>query len=203
MAAVSAASDDLLELPVEELLERLASETPTPGAGAVAALTAAMAAGLVGMVASASPEWSENAGATAQAQALRRRLGPLAAANAEAYQAALVSLALSDEVAPDVRSFSIQEALGRAGEEPLRIAGAAADVALLAAEVAERCEPALRPDVTVAAVLAGGSARAAAHLVEINLTTTDDDPRVIGARALASDASYAATRLLDSAAAEP
>jgi formiminotetrahydrofolate cyclodeaminase len=203
MAAVSAASDDLLGLPVEALLELLASEAPTPGAGAVAALTAAMAAGLVGMVASASPEWSENAAATAQAQALRRRLGPLAAANAEAYQAALVSLALSDEVAPDVRSFSIQQALGRAAEQPLRIAGAAADVALLAAEVAERCEPALRPDVTVAAVLAGGSARAAAHLVEINLTTTDDDPRVIGARALAADASYTATRLLDSAAAEP
>jgi methenyltetrahydrofolate cyclohydrolase len=202
MAAVSAASDDLLEVPAEELLERLASEAPTPGAGAVAALTAAMAAGLVGMVASASPGWPESRAASAQAQALRRRLGPLAAANAEAYQAALVSLALPDDIAADVRSFSIQQALGRAAEEPLRIAGAACDVALLAAEVAGRCEPALRPDATVAAVLASGSARGAAHLIEINLTTTADDPRVIAARAFATTARDSGARLLDSAAGE-
>src|SRR5919204_5106230 len=203
MAAVSAAFEDLLELPVEELLERLASEAPTPGAGAVAALTAAMAAGLVGMVASASPEWGESRAANAQAQALRRRLGPLAAANAEAYQLALESLTLPEDMAPEVRSFTIQQALGRAAAEPLRIAAAAADVALLAAEVAERCEPALRPDATVAAVLAGGSARAAAHLVEINLTTTAEDPRVVNAQAIAAAASETAVRLLDSAAEEP
>src|SRR5919108_1434865 len=100
MAAVSAAFEDLLELPVDELLERLASEAPTPGAGAVAALNAAMAAGLVGMVASASGAWAESRAATAQAQALRRRLRPLAAANAEAYQPSLESPALPLDMAP-------------------------------------------------------------------------------------------------------
>ena len=203
MAGVTNAGDELLELPLVDLLERLASDAPTPGAGAVAALTAAMAAGLVGMVASASPDWSEGAAVTAQAQALRRRLGPLAAANAEAYELALASLALPDDLAPDVRSFEIVKALGRAADEPLRIAEAASDVVLLAAEAAHRGESALRPDAAVAAVLAEGATRAAAHLVEINLTTTEDDERVVSALALVALASHTAARVLHSTQDEP
>lgn len=197
------AGDEFLELPVTALLERLASEAPTPGAGAVAALTAAMAAGLVSMVASASPAWSDGAAVAAQAQALRRRLAPLAAANAEAYRLALDSLAPSDDLAPDVRSFEIVKALGRAADEPLRIAHAASDVVLLAAEAAHRGESALRPDAAVAAVLADGATRAAAHLVEINLTTTEDDERVVGARALVALASHTAAGILHSTQDEP
>ena len=203
MAGVRNAPEDLLELPVARLLDRLASQAPTPGAGAVAALTAGMAAGLVGMVASASAAWNEAAAVAAQAQALRRRLGPLAAANAEAYESALASLALPENLDPEVRSFKIVSALGRAADTPLMIAAAATDVALLAEEAAGRCEPALRPDATAAAVLAASAARASAHLVEVNLTTTAGDERVIAARMLAESASDTARRLLDATGSEP
>jgi methenyltetrahydrofolate cyclohydrolase len=203
MVAVTGPDDDLLELPLADLLEHLASETPTPGAGAVAALAAAMAAGLVRMVAGASSGWGEARGVAAQAQALRGRLGPLAATNAEAYQLALASLALSDDLAPDVRSLAISNALGHAADVPLQIAGAAADVALLAAEAAAHGELALRPDAAVAAVLAEGSARAAAHLVEVNLTITEDDERIVQARAYAATAAETARDVLRTATGEP
>lgn len=197
------AADDLLQLPLAQLLDRLAAEGPTPGAGAVAALTAGMAAGLVGMVAGASPGWGEAPAVVAQATALRRRLAPLAAANAQAYEDALASLALPDSVHPDARSHAIVTALDRAADIPLRIVAAANDVAYLAAEAAHWGEPALRPDATAAALLAAGSARAAAHLVEINLATGPDDDRVVRARSLAESAQDCARVLLDRTADEP
>ena len=86
---------------------------------------------------------------------------------------------------------------------PLRVAAAAADVALLAAEAARCGEPALRPDATVATVLAAAATRAMAHLIEVNLTTSADDERVVQSRMLAESAQDAARRLLDSAADAP
>ena len=55
----------------------------------------------------------------------------------------------------------------------------------------------------MAALLAAGAARAAAHLVEVNLTTTADDPRVVQSRALAESADGAARALLYSTSDAP
>ena len=46
----------LSELTIKELLEKIASDTPTPGGGSVAALSAALAAGLTEMVANLTIE---------------------------------------------------------------------------------------------------------------------------------------------------
>ena len=198
-----AAPDDLLDLPLSTLLEQLATDVPSPGGGAVTAVATAMSAGLVAMVARASSGWDEAAGTAAQAERLRTRVAPLAAANAAAYEEALVALALPEHVEPEVRSRTIGEAVSRAAELPLAIGAAAADVALLAAHAAERGEPALRPDAAVAAVLAEAAARGACHLVEINLTTTADDERVVHGRASADTAGAAAARALASAREAP
>ncbi|MFN2470933.1 MAG: cyclodeaminase/cyclohydrolase family protein [Gaiellaceae bacterium] len=194
MAVVSGASGDLLE--------SLAVGAHPPGGGALAALTAATAADLVAMVARASVDWDEAGGVVAQADTLRRRAVPLAAANAEAWEAALAALALPERLEPEVRSAAIRDALARAADLPLNIAATAADVALLAEHAVERGEPALRSDAAVAAVLAHGAARACAHLVAVNLTTTGDDERVRRGRALAETAAGAAARALASAAEE-
>ena len=187
-----ASADELLALPVGELLERLANDAPAPGAGAVSALAAAMAAGLVGMVASRSPDWHGAAGAQAQAARLRARLAPLAAENAAAYERALAALAAPREPG----SPPVGEALRRASEPPLRIAASAADIALLAAHATEEGEPSLRPDAAAAAALGEAAARVASHLVEINLTTGVDDERLLAAQAYVRTASEAAARAL-------
>ena len=86
---MAAVSDDLLDVPVRELLARVTSDTPTPGGGSIAALVTALAAGLVEAVARDSAGWSDGRGVAAQAHALRERVAPLAQRDAEAYEEAL------------------------------------------------------------------------------------------------------------------
>jgi methenyltetrahydrofolate cyclohydrolase len=182
----------MLDTPVGELLARVADERPTPGSGSVAALAVGMAAGLVEMVARSAPDWDEREGAAAQASCLRGRVERLAPLAAEAYEAALEAFA----PAPDGRGRDAElgRKLGRAAEVPLRVAEAAADVAELAALAAERGDPRRRPDATVAALLADAGARAAAHLVAVNLAAVPGDERVERAAAAAAAAAKAAAR---------
>ena len=68
-------------------------------------------------------------------------------------------------------------ALEHTADVLLAIADAAADVGELAVAVVERAAPDLKPDAVAAAMLAEGSARAAAHLVAINLAVSEGDAR--------------------------
>jgi formiminotetrahydrofolate cyclodeaminase len=173
-------AQDLLALDVDELLDALSGEDPGPGSGTAAALVVAMAAELVSKAARRSREdWPEARGAAAQAHALRLRAVPLAIADARAFQEALDRL---EQPAGD--DYLLGAALAHAADIPLQIARTAADVAALANEVAEHCDPVSRADAVGAAHLAAAAARAAAHLVEVNLGATADDPRVAEAGAV-------------------
>jgi len=184
---------DYLSLPLQEFLAEIASPEPMPGAGYCAAISLAMAAGLVAMAAGASRgEWGEAKGAAAQANTLRERVAPLAQRNLEAYVKATTRLRAPDEEGNGADDLGLL--LERAAQIPLDIAEAAVDVASLAAVVAERGEPALRADAVAAAVLAHGAARAAAALVEVNLGTTSSDARMTRVQDLAGAAAAAADR---------
>jgi formiminotetrahydrofolate cyclodeaminase len=182
----------MLETPVAELLGRIADERPTPGGGSVAALAVAMAASLVEMVAASAEEWEERRGAAAQASALRARVARLAPLDADAYEAVLDAFARPAD--GSARDWELARRLGYAAEVPLRLAEAAADVAELAALAAERGDPRRRPDAVAAALLAEAGARAAAHLVAVNLASASGDGRVERAERAASAASASAAR---------
>jgi formiminotetrahydrofolate cyclodeaminase len=183
-------TDDLLALRVDELLNAFAAGEPDPGSGSAAALVVAMAAGLVARAARSSrEEWREAGGAAAQAEALRARATPLADADALVYREARARLARTEGA-----DHTLAASLDRAAEIPLEITRIGADVAALGREVCARCDPALRPDVLGAVVLAAAAAQAAAHLVEANLTVADDDPRVREANAHA-DAALGSARV--------
>jgi formiminotetrahydrofolate cyclodeaminase len=190
MAGVETAT--MLETPVAELLSRIADERPTPGGGSVAALAVAMAAALVEMVAASAEEWEERRGAAAQASTLQARVARLAPLDADAYEAVLDAFARPADESP--RDWELGRKLGYAAEVPLRVAEAAADVAELAALAAERGDPRRRPDAVAAALLAAAGARAAAHLVVVNLASASGDGRVERAERAASAASAAAAR---------
>jgi methenyltetrahydrofolate cyclohydrolase len=186
----------LQDLSVRSLLDEVASEAPTPGGGALAALTAALAAGLVEMAARNSPEWELRGAAIAQARVLRERLSELAPLNDEVYEHALAVLRLPDAVDSASKSDLIGSSLERAAAFPLAIAEAASNVAELAAVVSEDGSPVARADATAAAMLALGATRAAAHLVEINLGVREQDERLLRATRLATDAAAASARSL-------
>jgi len=183
----------LLDLRLREFLDEIASEARTPAGGSLAALVTAAAAGLLAKVARASREaWPEARGIAAQAEALRDRVAPLAQLDADQYEAALLARGNSGERMGERRDFALGRAYARAAEPPLRIVEAATDVAELAVAVARNGEPGLRADAAAAGALAAGAARAAAELVAVNLTATEDDERVVRARALAAEAARAA-----------
>jgi methenyltetrahydrofolate cyclohydrolase len=180
-------SEPYLEQRVGELLDSV-SKRGGPGAGTVAALSAASAAALVELAARATAldDWPEAAGAAAQA----RRLVPLARQDADAYHEAVAKL---QERGDD---FALGEALARAADIPLEIAREAETVAALAAEAASRAQPDLRADAAAAAALALGAAWAAAKLVEVNLATHGEDDRLARAREIAAGATRTAREAL-------
>ncbi|MFL5952463.1 MAG: cyclodeaminase/cyclohydrolase family protein [Gaiellaceae bacterium] len=154
------------------------------GGGPLAALVTAAAAELLANIARASSEdWPDARGVAAQAESLHDRVKPLAALTAEAYDHALNA---------DGGDYEVGRAYAGAAEPPLRIAEAAADVAALAALVAEHVDPARRADAVTAGLVAAGCARAAAELVAVNLTMSAGDERVRRVNLLAEEAAHAA-----------
>ena len=194
-----ASTGDLLSIPVHEFLDRLAAEAPSPAGGSAAALGVAMAAALLAKVAKASPDWPDARAVVAQAERLRQRTAPLAQSDADAYEEALAALHLPDQLEPEVGAMALGPVLARAAEIPLVIAEAGADVACLAAQVADRGTPERRADAVAAALIAEGAARAAANFVAVNLTVTPEDERVLRARAVTDVASAAAREALATA----
>jgi formiminotetrahydrofolate cyclodeaminase len=183
-----------LDLRLGEFLERLAAARRAPGGGSAAALTVALAAGLVTMVARSSRNsWNDAIGVAAQAQALVERVMPLVEADAFAWEqaaAALEETGAGNEI--------LERKLEAAAAIPIQIAEAGADTAALAELVADRGEGAYRADAVAAAVLAAAGAQAAAHLVAVNLSVQEGDERLARVRRSAEAAAEASRRALDS-----
>jgi formiminotetrahydrofolate cyclodeaminase len=192
-------ADEYLDLRLGDFLERLGSGKPAPGSGSASALTVAFAAGLVVMVARHSADsWDESAGIAAQALALQARAAPLALADAHVWAQALEALeAARVDEAPT--NDELEASLDVSAAVPLEIAETAADTAALAALAAELGEGTYRADAAAAAVLAAAGARAAAHLVAVNLTIQEGDVRLVRVRESEQVAADAAARALDSA----
>ena len=129
-----------LDQPVWQFLDQVAARSPSPGGGGAAAVTAALAAGLVAMAARFSDgQLPDAAELTGRADQLRRRAAGLADEDGRAYQAVLDAYALSRE--HDQRRQRVREALQGAAAVPLEITEIAAQVAELAAWSPPRATP--------------------------------------------------------------
>lgn len=160
--------------------------------GSAAALTGALAAATLVKAARGCAE----PGPAAQAASLLRRLAQAAVTDADAFGAARAALSAAADGADERRDFSLRLALDRAALEPLAIADACADVAVLGADLAARAPGDVLADVASATALAAGAARAAAHLVGVNLVVGAGDERLERAEAAAAAAAAAAAGLL-------
>jgi formiminotetrahydrofolate cyclodeaminase len=173
---------DYLDLPLGEFLDRVASDSPAPGGGSVAAIAVALAAGLAGMAARLSTGQLADAPELAdQADASRHRVAPLARADAESYGRVLDAYREPDEM----RMACVRDALSGAADVPLAVAETGSEVAAIASRLAEEGNPNLEGDALAAVLLAGAGVRAAAALVGINLSTANvDDDRLGRANSL-------------------
>jgi formiminotetrahydrofolate cyclodeaminase len=189
-------SEQLLELPLDRFLDQLASAAPTPGGGSAAALTGAMAAGLISMVCNLTigkrqyAEFEPEALALRErAEALRAELQALAQADVEAFKRLSVAYKLPRTTDADAatRRAAIQNATKLAAEAPLRTARAVADLLPLCAPLARSGNRLLASDVGVALLLIRSAVPAALLNVEINLGGLDDQQFVREIRAQISD----------------
>jgi formiminotetrahydrofolate cyclodeaminase len=184
---------------VGDLIAEVGSARLAPGAGSVAALSAALAAAITESVALLSREAAGDAeGAAQDAADLRERLVLIADANAGAYREATRSLAREHPDEP-LRDERLGSDLARAAYTPLSIAEVAAQVADFAAVLAKGAAPEVRADAVVAACIAEGAARGAAHLVRINLGMAPEDERIQRAAEFAEAAAASRERALGGA----
>jgi formiminotetrahydrofolate cyclodeaminase len=158
-------------------------EAPRTERPAAAGPATAQAGAAAASVVAATARVGGDATGASQAEALADRLRRLAEEDADALEAARAAFPEAEpETSDPRRDFAFAKVHDRAAAAPLAIAEACADVAILARALADHVDPALGPDLEAAARLAGGAAKAAAHLVEINLAVGEDDERVRRAR---------------------
>jgi formiminotetrahydrofolate cyclodeaminase len=140
----------LRELTIEQFLEELAARKPTPGGGSVAALSGALAAGLVSMAA----EFSGDKAFSQEARTLMNTLTHLIDRDAQAFA-----------------SRDLEEAT----RVPLQTAKHSYGVLKLAAALLETCNPKGITDIGVAAKMAEAAVKGAILNVEVNLASMGDE----------------------------
>lgn len=176
-------SDILGQQTIDTFLDRLASHEPTPGGGSVAALTGAMAAGLISMVCALTigkkqfADFEEEVRAIrSRSEEMRREFQQLAQEDIDIFQrlSAAYKLPRTTEADAASRKAAIQTVTRHATEIPLRVARTAATLLPLCSTLASRCGRLVVSDVGVAAVLARSTVQSALLNVDINLTSLDD-----------------------------
>lgn len=161
-------ADSFAGLTVADFGALVAGEEPAPGGGAVAAVSAGLAAGLVAMAARfSSGQLDDHAQRAGRADELRMTLLELADADAVAYREVLAAYRLPKD--DPGRRDRIGVTLRDAADVPLRIAGIAAEIAERAAEQAVLGNRNLIGDALTAVFAAQAAARSAAGLVRINV----------------------------------
>jgi methenyltetrahydrofolate cyclohydrolase len=186
----------LSDLPLSQVLDRLADKTPAPGAGSTAALVCALAAALLEMAAAfdTSPM---GAACGVRAGALRDRA--LELAERESYAPVLEALRLP--TSDPERATRLASALAGASAAPLAIASMGAQLAGIAAETVDGVSDHLVGEAVVASELAEGACRAAARLVEINLAGVPADQRLTEVAGLVKSAAESRAETLAKASA--
>ncbi len=170
----------LLALSAELLLDRFASQDPTPGGGSAAAFAGALAAALVEMVAGlpktrtgAPGEREKLDSAKASASKAGARLRQLVDLDTHAYNAVTASYkmpkATDEEKA--ARSAAIAKAMRQATEVPLETCERSAEVLRAAAQTLAHGNPNAASDVRTAMSLCRAALDAGAENVRANVAS--------------------------------
>jgi formiminotetrahydrofolate cyclodeaminase len=168
----------LASLSVRDLAERLASRAPVPGGGSAAAISGALGASLVGMVAELTigrPDAADRDEVLRDvrdaAAGLRDQLLDLAETDAAAYDAVMTARRLpkTTDAERDERTRRMRHTILEAARVPLETARRSREVLDLAVRIAPIGNRNAISDAGVAAQLASAAVRGAVLNVRINL----------------------------------
>jgi formiminotetrahydrofolate cyclodeaminase len=164
--------DMIQDSSIEQFLEALASQSPTPGGGSVAAITAAMGAALVSMA-----ELEADMHRTLDAATgLRTRLLELVEADVAVFDQVMAAYRLprASEAERQNRSEVIQAALRAATEVPLTCAGLCLEIMRLSEWIAANGNAGVITDAGAAALTAYAALRSSELNVRINTKNLKD-----------------------------
>jgi formiminotetrahydrofolate cyclodeaminase len=169
---------------LDPFLKNLASSSPVPGGGSVAALSAAMGAALLVMVCNLTIGKKRYADVEEKAETARSaasvllgRARELAEEDSRAYARVAEALALTraTDTEADLRRERIQEALKGAAVPPLETMRVSSDVARLALDLVSFGNRSAVTDVGTASLVAIAAFESAKYNVLINVTSVHDD----------------------------
>ncbi|PJE67346.1 hypothetical protein COU95_02965 [Candidatus Shapirobacteria bacterium CG10_big_fil_rev_8_21_14_0_10_40_9] len=158
---------------IKQFLDDLASEKPTPGGGAAAAMAGAIGAALVGKVTRLTKENPEVLKIAEKADKLRSELLELSDKDCQAYNEVVKAYRLPKE--SQSRQEKIQEDLKNAAEVPMETAKKSLEVLKLASFVAVSGNQNAVSDARCAIELATGAIYGALENVRINLSLIKDE----------------------------
>lgn len=173
----------LVEQSVIDFVGATASKEPTPGGGAIAALTAATGAALAEMVANLTVNkkgyedvQSDMEYLRVQAEAVRERMLVLAQADADVFNVFMNALGLPKDTDEEKakRTVAIQKAYKDAAMVPFEIGNVAAKIFELAELAVRKGNQNLITDGIIAAINARAAVKAAFLNVRINLSGIKD-----------------------------
>ena len=174
----------LVEQRVIDFVAATASKEPTPGGGAIAALTAATGAALAEMVANLTfgkkgyeAVQSEMEALQAKAQAIRERMLELSQADADVFNIFMNALGLPKNTDEEkaIRTAAIQQAYKDAAMVPFEIGELANQIFDLAELASCKGNQNLITDGIIAAINARAAVKAAFLDVRINLSGIKDE----------------------------
>ena len=174
----------LVEQRVIDFVAVTASKEPTPGGGAIAALTAATGAALAEMVANLTfgkkgyeAVQSEMEALQAKAQAIRERMLELSQADADVFNIFMNALGLPKNTDEEkaIRTAAIQQAYKDAAMVPFEIGELANQIFDLAELASQKGNQNLITDGIIAAINARAAVKAAFLNVRINISGIKDE----------------------------
>ena len=168
---------------VDAFLNALASSSPAPGGGSVAALAGALGAALTSMVCNLTIGKKKYAdvqddmkGILVQAEDLRGKFSALIDRDTDAFNKVIEAFSLPKETEPQIalRRVAINEATKEATLIPLEMMKHCIDAMALAQEAAANGNPNSISDAGVSALMIHAACEGAALNVKLNLTSLAD-----------------------------
>ena len=174
----------LTSMKITDFIDELASGSPAPGGGSVAALCGALSAGLASMVANLTFDKKgykkfndEMNDVAVRAQKLKAKMIDLVDKDTEAFNEVMAAFGLPKKTSDEqfLRTSAINKANQGAAQIPFEVVRLMPEVVKLAGMVAEHGNRNLTPDAGVAGLIAMTAVRGAAYNVMVNLQSLPED----------------------------
>ncbi len=174
----------LIDKKVSNFLNELASSSPTPGGGSVAALAGALGAALISMVGNLTVGKKKYEDVEedikkiiSSSEKLRYELSQLIEEDVKVFNNFMATYKMSKETEDEKkkRAEMIQESLIKAAKVPLKVAYKCLDILSLSKEVAEKGNINVVSDAGVAVLMAEAALESAILNVKINLRMIKDE----------------------------